>query len=101
TGAFFDIGANLVRLMGNEAGLTKNPNDMALMVNLLLPLTVGLFLSTKQSWQRGFLFGAICMEAGTVIVTYSRGGALTLAVIVLLYLWKLRRRAERSLLYAV
>ena len=44
---------------------------------------------------------AICMEAGTVILTYSRGGALTLAVIVLVYLWKLRRRAERSLLYGV
>ena len=101
TGAFIDQGVNRDRLIGNEAALTKNPNDLALMVNLLLPLTVGLFLSSNWSWQRGFLFFAICMEAGTVILTYSRGGALTLAVIVLLYMWKLRRRAERSLLYAV
>lgn len=101
TGAFIDQGVNQDRLIGNEGALTKNPNDMALMVNLLLPLSVGLFLSSKRSWQRGFLFMAICMEAGTVILTYSRGGALTLAVIVLVYLWKLRRRAERSLLYGV
>jgi len=101
TGAFIDKGVNQDRLIGNEAALTKNPNDLALMVNLLLPLTVGLFLSSTWSWQRGFLFFAICMEVGTVILTYSRGGALTLAVIVLVYLWKLRRRAERSLLYVV
>jgi O-antigen ligase len=101
TGAFIDQGVNQDRLIGNEGALTKNPNDMALMVNLLLPLSVGLFLSSKNSWQRGFLFLAICMEAGTVILTYSRAGALTLAVIVLVYLWKLRRRPERSLLYAV
>jgi O-antigen ligase len=101
TGAVIDQGVNQDRLIGNEGGLTKNPNDMALMVNLLLPLTVGLFLSSKQAWQRGFLFFAIGMEVGTVILTYSRGGALTLAIIVLLYLWKLRRRAERSLLYGI
>lgn len=101
TGAFIDQGVNQDRLIGNEGALTKNPNDMALMVNLLLSLTVGLFLSSKRTWQRGFLFLAICMEAATVFLTYSRGGALTLAVIVLLFLWKVRRRAERSLLYAV
>jgi probable O-glycosylation ligase (exosortase A-associated) len=101
TGAFIDKGDNSDRLIGNEGALTKNPNDMALMVNLLLPLTVGLFLSSKRSWQRGFLFFAICMEAGTVILTYSRGGAVTLVAIMLLYIWKLRHKAERSLLYTV
>ena len=74
---------------------------MALMVNLLLPITVGLFLSSRRAWQRGFLFFAICMEAGTVMLTHSRAGTLTLALIVVLYLWKLRRKSERSLLYAL
>jgi putative inorganic carbon (hco3(-)) transporter len=100
TGAFVDQGANQDRLMGNEGGLTKNPNDLALMVNMLLPLTVGLFLATKETWQRAVLFGAIGIEAVTVVLTYSRGGAVTLATIVLAYVWKLRHRPERSVIYA-
>jgi probable O-glycosylation ligase (exosortase A-associated) len=100
TGAVIDQGANQDRLVGNEGALTKNPNDLALMVNLLLPLSVGLFLASKDTWQRVILLTAIAMEAVTVVLTYSRGGALTLAVILLLYFWKLRRRPERSFLYA-
>src|SRR6187551_831934 len=90
TGAMIDQGANQDRLVGNEGALTKNPNDMALMVNLLLPLTVGLFLGTKETWQRVVLLAAIGVEAVTVVLTYSRGGAVTLGVILLVYLWKLR-----------
>ena len=100
TGAFVDQGANQDRLMGNEGALTKNPNDLALMVNMLLPLTVGLFLASKEAWQRVLLFAAIGIEAVTVVLTYSRGGAVTLATIVLAYLWKLRHRGERSIIYA-
>ena len=100
TGAMIDQGANQDRLVGNEGALTKNPNDMALMVNLLLPLTVGLFLGSKETWQRVVLFAAIGMEAATVVLTYSRGGAVTLGVILLVYLWKLRHRRERSFIYA-
>lgn len=99
TGAMVDQGANQDRLVGNEGALTKNPNDLALMVNLLLPLTVGLFLSSKETWQRMVLLTAVGIEAATVVLTYSRGGAVTLAVIVLAYLWKLRRRRERTFIY--
>ncbi|HEU4685896.1 MAG TPA: O-antigen ligase family protein [Nitrospira sp.] len=89
------------RVMGNQATLTRNPNDLALMINLLLPLTVGLFLSTEVPWQRTILLMAIGMEALTVVLTYSRGGAITLGVIFLVYLWKLRRRPERSWMYGL
>jgi len=100
TGATIDQGANQDRLIGNEGALTKNPNDLALMVNLLLPLTVGLFLASKETWQRIVLLTAVGVEAATVVLTYSRGGAVTLAVIGLAYLWKLRRQLERSFIYA-
>ena len=100
TGDMIDQGANQDRLRGNEGALTKNPNDLALMVNLLLPLTVGLFLASQEVWQRVTLFVAIGLEAVTVVLTYSRGGAITLAAILVAYLWKLRRRQERSLIYA-
>ncbi len=45
------------------------------------------------------LLTAVIVEAATVVLTYSRGGAVTLAVIVLAYLWKLRRQRERSFIY--
>ena len=54
TGAFIDQGVNQDRLIGNEGALTKNPNDMALMVNLLLPLSVGLFLSRSDRGNGAF-----------------------------------------------
>lgn len=100
TGAFA-LGGASDRVMGNEGSLTKNPNDMALMINLVIPLTIGLFVSSKDLWLRGVLLAAIACEATTVVLTYSRAGALTLGVIFALYLWKLRRRPERRLLYAV
>jgi O-antigen ligase len=74
---------------------------MALMINLIIPLTIGLFVSTKEPLVRGILLAAIACEASTVVLTYSRAGALTLGVIFALYLWKMRRRPERRLLYAV
>ena len=69
TGAVIDQGANQDRLVGNEGALTKNPNDLALMVNLLLPLSVGLFFASKEAWQRVFLLAAIGMEGVTVVLT--------------------------------
>jgi O-antigen ligase len=100
TGAF--IGNDGVeRLVGNEGGLTKNPNDMALMINLITPLTISLFLNSKTMAHRMLLLCAIGCEIATVVMTYSRAGALTIGIIFVLYIWKLRRRQERSWLFAV
>lgn len=101
TGAMVGPGLNQERVRGNEGSLTKNPNDLALMINLIVPLTVGLLLGTKDALKRKWLLLALAIEVGTVILSYSRGGAVTLAVIAFLYLWKLRRRPERSWLYAL
>jgi O-antigen ligase len=101
TGDLVKEGLDQERVLGNQGSLTRNPNDLALMVNLLLPLTIGLLLSAEQVWQRLFLFGAIGMDMLTVVLTRSRTGALTLMVIILAYLWKLRHRRERSWIYGL
>jgi len=101
SGTVIDQGVNQDRLVGNEGALTKNPNDLALMVNLLLPVTVGLYLGARQAWHRLVLSAAIGMEVLTVVLTYSRAGAVTLAAIFAAYVWKLRGRRERSVLYAL
>jgi O-antigen ligase len=101
TGAMAGPGLNQERVRGNEGGLTKNPNDLALMINLIVPVTVGLLLANNDPLKRKVLLLALGMEIATVVLSYSRGGAVTLGLIVLFYLWKLRRRPERTWLYGL
>ena len=101
SGVFIDQAANQDRVVGNEGALTKNPNDLALMINIIIPLTIALLLSSVHPAIRMTLFGMLGLEALTVILTFSRGGFLTLGGILLVYMWKLRRRAERVWIYGV
>jgi hypothetical protein len=89
------------RVVGNEGALTKNPNDLALMVNITVPLTMALLLSNRRLGIRLALFGMLIAEGLTVISTFSRAGFLTLGAILLIYAWKLRRRAEGVVVYAI
>jgi probable O-glycosylation ligase (exosortase A-associated) len=99
SGAFIDEGSN--RVLGNEGALTKNPNDLALMMNLLIPLTMALLLGSERPAVRLTLLGMLALECLTVILTFSRAGFLTLGIIFLVYAWKLRRRVERVWVYGV
>jgi len=89
------------RVVGNEGALTKNPNDLALMVNIIVPLTMALLLSNHRPAIRLTLLGMLVAEVLTVVSTFSRGGFLTLGAILLTYAWKLRRRAEGMWVYGV
>jgi probable O-glycosylation ligase (exosortase A-associated) len=101
SGVFIDQAANQDRVVGNEGALTKNPNDLALMVNIIIPLTAALLLSSMHAAVRATLLGMLALEGLTIILTFSRGGFLTLGAILLVYMWKLRRRAERVWLYGL
>lgn len=63
------------------SGLAGNPNDLALMLNLLLPLTGALFVISKQPWLRLIALAALVLSVAAVIATFSRAGFITLAVI--------------------
>ena len=67
------------RIVGYEAPLTQNPNDLALVLNLILPLTVALFLLTPTGVARAGLFGVMGLQVVGIVVTFSRAGFLTLA----------------------
>jgi hypothetical protein len=83
------------RILGYEAPLTGNPNDLALTLNLILPLSVALFLANKNPVVRAALLACICLDAIAIIATFSRGGFLTLFVTFATYLWTLSKRPER------
>jgi len=93
-------GARVTRILGYDAPLTQNPNDQALMLNLLLPLGIGLFLGRPRPLLRIILAGAIALDVAGVIVTFSRAGFITLVAIAMAYVWKLRRRPERRFILA-
>lgn len=85
------------RIVGYDAPLAENPNDMALLLNLLLPLAIGLFLSASSGLQKTTLAALVALMVLGVLVTFSRAGFLTLAVTFTCYLFLLRKRPERFL----
>jgi O-antigen ligase len=101
-GDFMPVAPQLTveRIVGYDAPLTGNPNDLALMLNLIIPLGVALLLATSRPLLRALLVSLIALDVFAVILTFSRGGFLTLATILLVYLWKVRRRPERRWAWA-
>lgn len=88
--------ATLKRIIGYDAPLTGNPNDLALMLDLIFPLTMALFVLQRRRLTRTILLGIICLEVIGVILTLSRAGFLTLAATFPLCLWKFRSRLGPS-----
>src|SRR2546426_2175821 len=66
--------ADVNRIVGYEAQLTGNPNDLALMLNVLLPLGMALLLSSRSAIARASLLAIVLLGATGVIVTFSRAG---------------------------
>jgi O-antigen ligase len=96
SGAFIEAGHGVRRIEGYDAGLTGNPNDLALMLNLILPLSLALLVAARRASVRAALIAIVALQAGGVIVTFSRAGFLTLGVVFAAYLWRLLRRGRRG-----
>lgn len=88
------------RVLGYDAGLTRNPNDLALMINLIIPVAVALLLSSTGVLVRAGLAAAISLQVIAVILTFSRAGFLTLATTLGLFGLRLLRRPSRGLVLA-
>jgi putative inorganic carbon (hco3(-)) transporter len=92
SGGFTHDGMN--RIVGYSAGLTENPNDLALMLNLILPLSVALLLASRTPAARAALVAVIGLDVTAIILTFSRAGFLTLAVSSAMVLWRLFKRGN-------
>jgi putative inorganic carbon (HCO3(-)) transporter len=88
------------RIIGYDAGLTRNPNDLALMINLIIPMAVALLLSSASALSRVLLSVAILTQVIAVVLTFSRTGFLTLATTLGLYGIRLVRRPGKGLVMA-
>jgi probable O-glycosylation ligase (exosortase A-associated) len=98
-GEFLSTGVpGLVRISGyvGGSGLTGNPNDLALMLNLILPLSAVLALGAKTPLARTVAVLALFLSVAAVVVTFSRAGFLTLAAIIVMLFAVLARRKSRG-----
>jgi probable O-glycosylation ligase (exosortase A-associated) len=80
------------RIAGYEGALTQNPNDLALMLNLITPLAIGLLAIQRRPLPKWVLLTVVAMNTAAVVYTRSRSGFLTIAALWLFYGWKLSRR---------
>jgi O-antigen ligase len=91
-GEFSKTATHEGRILGWDAGLVKNPNDLALVLNLILPLTVALMMTERAGRARLLLIAIVVCEVAGVVVTFSRSGFITLALIGALLAWRFTRR---------
>lgn len=82
----------VIRIIGYQNSLALNPNDLALMLNLILPLSVATFLAAARPSLRFVCLLIIALNVLAVILTFSRAGFLGLATLGLIYFVKLLRR---------
>ena len=95
------VGEAVKRIVGYEAPLTQNPNDLALVLNLILPLTAALFLITPSPALRAVLFGIAALQVIGIVVTFSRAGFLTFAATLAATVLMTSRRLDRRWAWAL
>ena len=74
------------------SGIAGNPNDLALMLNLLIPITGALILMSRRVSVKAAASIALLLSVTTVIITFSRAGFIALIAVVALSLVALIRR---------
>ena len=97
-GRFLPDTEKVARITGYGQGLSAHVNDLALLLNLLLPLTIARFLSAKRNFVRPLCIGVLAINVVAIIVTFSRAGFLGLATIIAVYFMRMvrRRGADRA-----
>jgi O-antigen ligase len=87
--------ASVGRLQGILSGMYGNSNDLALAIDLSLPLCLALALTTRSYWKRLAWTVAMLAMIYAVFLTASRAGAITLVVAALVCLWQLGVKERR------
>ncbi len=83
------------RASGAYSGLVTNPNDLALTLNLIIPFALAFFTLYRSAVRRWTCAVFICLAVVAIFLAYSRGGMITLMVIIGLYVWKMTDRGNR------
>ena len=74
------------------SGIAANPNDLALILNLIIPIAAAMMISTRNVALRLVAACVLLLSLAGVVVTFSRAGFLTLAATAVMLLAVLVRR---------
>jgi len=100
-GEFLSTGVRgFYRISGYMGVLTANPNDLALMLNLIIPLT-GALVVGGRGVKRLFAIAVMLLCVAAVILTFSRAGFLTLGAMFILLLGMLVTRRRTGIAAAL
>lgn len=69
------------RVAGYESALGGNPNDLAMTLNIMLGLALGLLPVLRRRLHKALVVTAMAVMVGGIVVTFSRSGFLTLLVV--------------------
>jgi len=69
------------RIAGFQSPLATNPNDLALTLNILLGLALGLLPVIRRRSRRIWLLAAMAFLVAGIVASFSRGGFVTLGVL--------------------
>jgi probable O-glycosylation ligase (exosortase A-associated) len=81
-----------IRYNDGPGGFIADNNSFALVLNMMLPLLVGVAISDQDRRVRiaAAVTAGLCVP--TILFTFSRGGLLTLCLVSVLLVWRSRRR---------
>jgi putative inorganic carbon (HCO3(-)) transporter len=80
------------RIAGLIGGLFSNPNDLALHLVTMIPISLALFLGSRGPLKKSiYLICSFLLMIG-MVVTFSRGGFLGFVCVIAFLSWKVARR---------
>lgn len=89
------------RFYHGPGGFMSDNNSFALVLNMTLPLLVGIAMVEKQKILRFTAIGMAVLSLLTIFFTFSRGGFLTLALVAPLLVWRSKHRLAVMAILAI
>ncbi|HKO62560.1 MAG TPA: O-antigen ligase family protein [Pyrinomonadaceae bacterium] len=80
------------RISGVIGGLFSNPNDLALHLVTMIPISFGLMLGSRSLLKKCLYFGCALLLIAGMVATFSRGGFLALICVIGFLIWKFAPR---------
>jgi probable O-glycosylation ligase (exosortase A-associated) len=90
-----------IRYNDGPGGFMSDNNSFALVLNMALPLLVGIALVEKEKVLRVAAWAMAGLSMLTILFTFSRGGLLTLCIVVPLLVWRSKQRLLVTAMLAV
>jgi putative inorganic carbon (HCO3(-)) transporter len=89
------------RVAGSIGGMFGNPNDMALHLATIFPITVALLFTTRNIFVKLIYASCGALMVAGLVVTFSRGGSLALAGAIGVICWKMGRKHRLSVMLSL